>query len=109
MSCISASLDRVYESTVSFTGNCATVSICTSMVSLGEASLLSTERPKVNLIKDNIHIGLRREGVIKCIFTYICDTNIQQPYLEISPEVIWVYSNVEATNDVFSNITWHIN
>ena len=109
MSCISASLDRVYESTVSFTGDCAIVSICTSMVSQGEASLLNTEKPKVNLVKDNIHIGLKREGVIRCMFTYVCDVSFQRPYLEISPEIVWIYSDLETSNDVISNTTWYIN
>lgn len=31
------------------------------------------------------------------------------PYLEIYPEVIWVYADMEADNDVYSNTTWNVN
>lgn len=48
-------------------------------------------------------------GNITCTLVYVWDTNIGGPYLEISPNIIWVYSNLEATNDVFSNTTWEIN
>ena len=48
-------------------------------------------------------------GGITCTLVYVWDTNIGGPYLEISPNIIWVYSNLEATNDVFSNTTWEIN
>lgn len=32
-----------------------------------------------------------------------------EPYLEIAPELIWVYPDWAADNDVYSNVTWIIN
>lgn len=32
----------------------------------------------------------------------------QPPYLEISPEIIWVYPDWSAYNDVYSNTTWNV-
>ena len=30
------------------------------------------------------------------------------PYLEIAPELIWVYPDWSAYNDVYSNTTWNV-
>lgn len=30
------------------------------------------------------------------------------PYLEIEPELIWVYPDWSAHNDVYSNTTWNV-
>lgn len=30
------------------------------------------------------------------------------PYLEIEPELIWVYPDWSAYNDVYSNTTWNV-
>lgn len=32
----------------------------------------------------------------------------QPPYLEIEPEIIWVYPDWSAYNDVYSNTTWNV-
>lgn len=48
-------------------------------------------------------------GGITCTLVYVWDTNIGGPYLEISPNLIWIYSDLEALNEVFSNTTWEIN
>ena len=48
-------------------------------------------------------------GYVMCKFTlsFMCTKYEQrEPYLEISPEVIWV--NPWGTNDVFSNTSWNI-
>lgn len=29
-------------------------------------------------------------------------------YLRIEPEIVWVYTDIPATNDVISNTTWNI-
>lgn len=47
-------------------------------------------------------------GGITCTLIYVWDTNIGGPYLEISPNFIWVYANLETANNVFSNTTWEI-
>ena len=33
---------------------------------------------------------------------------VEDPYLEIEPEVLWVWPNLESTNDVYSNLSWRI-
>lgn len=30
------------------------------------------------------------------------------PYLEIEPEIIWVYPDTQTDNDVYSNTIWNI-
>lgn len=37
-----------------------------------------------------------------------CVVNIRKPYLEISPEVVWVL-NGWTSNDVYSNTSWNVN
>lgn len=39
----------------------------------------------------------------------VCTTSIRNPYLEIEPELIWVYPDWAVDNDVLSNTYWHIN
>ena len=34
---------------------------------------------------------------------------IEDPYLEIDPEVLWVFPNLESMNHVYSNLAWNIN
>ncbi len=38
-----------------------------------------------------------------------CGQILPTPYLEIEPEMIWVYSDWEIENQVFSNTDWYIN
>ena len=46
---------------------------------------------------------------IGCTFTYTDRRDISKKYLEIEPEVIWVWPDLESLNDVYSNVTWQIN
>lgn len=38
-----------------------------------------------------------------------CGQILPTPYLEIVPEIIWVYPDWEVENQVFSNTDWYIN
>lgn len=38
----------------------------------------------------------------------VFDKRPAAPYLEIEPEVIWVYPDWSAYNDVYSNTTWNV-
>lgn len=49
-----------------------------------------------------------RTGGMKCRFSIVCSSGIMPPYLEIAPEVIWIWED-PAYNDVYSNTTWNIN
>lgn len=39
----------------------------------------------------------------------VCWQILPTPYLEISPEIIWVYPDWAVENEVFSNTDWNIN
>lgn len=41
--------------------------------------------------------------------TTICEPNIGDFYLEIEPELLWVYTDIETYNRVISNTSWVIN
>lgn len=51
----------------------------------------------------------KRIGGITCRMGLVCKPNIARPYLEINPEVIWVYPDWSAYNDVHSNTHWNVN
>jgi hypothetical protein len=38
----------------------------------------------------------------------VCRPNIAKPYLEIAPEIIWVYPDWSAYNEVYSNTFWNV-
>lgn len=46
---------------------------------------------------------------IQARLSMVCTPSIRTPYLEISPEILWVYSDLEQYNDVLSNTYWNIN
>lgn len=48
----------------------------------------------------NVPIFVKLDPVCQIIPSY---------YLEIEPEIIWVYSDWEVENQVFSNTDWYIN
>lgn len=51
---------------------------------------------------------MKRSGGVTCRFALICTTGIIAPYLEINPEIIWVYPDWSAYNDVYSNTRWNV-
>ena len=59
--------------------------------------------------KGGIVFDADRLDGIECTFTYTDRKDISRKYLEIEPEVIWVWPDLESLNDVYSNVTWHIN
>lgn len=46
-------------------------------------------------------------GRISCAMYQVCTTNMRRPYLEISPEIVWLLAG-HTENDVFSNTKWKI-
>ena len=100
MSCITATLER-FETTVSLNRETVVNSVCT----------ISTPYPQVFTIHSNDlfivaskqeqpKLNVQRQSGGTCSLTYICDNNIRAPYLEIEPEVIWVYYDLETYNNV---------
>lgn len=47
-------------------------------------------------------------GSATCRMWQVCETNLSKPYLEISPNLVWVLAGY-AENNVYSNTTWIIN
>ena len=50
---------------------------------------------------------MTRIGGISCAMYQVCTTNIRRPYLEISPQIVWVLAG-HTQNDVYSNTKWKI-
>ena len=48
-----------------------------------------------------------RKGGIHCKVFQSWSVNIRQPYLEISPTIVWVLAG-HTQNDVYSNTTWNV-
>lgn len=38
-----------------------------------------------------------------------CGQFVPAPYLEIEPELLWIYPDFEVENNVYSNTDWYIN
>ena len=53
-------------------------------------------------------VNMSRVGGIKCRFSIICSSGVMPPYLEIAPEILWIWTD-PGYNDVYSNTTWNIN
>lgn len=51
--------------------------------------------------------SMERVGAIACRFSLICTTGLVAPYLEINPEIVWIYEN-PVDNDVYSNTRWRV-
>ena len=56
-----------------------------------------------------LFVSTKRVGGIQVSFTQVGTDPSEREYLEIEPEVIWVYYDLESMNDVFSNTNWNIN
>ena len=55
-----------------------------------------------------MNASMERKGGMACRFSLICTTGIIPPYLEINPEIIWVFTDWSARNDVISNTRWNV-
>lgn len=81
------------------------------------------------LVSEGIRAGITREGTmsahcskvptgitatldrdaIRARLSMVCSPSIRVPYLEIQPEILWVYSDLEQYNEVLSNTYWNVN
>lgn len=48
-----------------------------------------------------------RIGGLKCRFSPVCASGVGSPYLEISPTIVWIWTE-PAYNDVYSNTRWNV-
>lgn len=69
-------------------------------------------RVTASLIKSVCNHSYRLDrigGHLKCQLIRTTKPIIEPVYLEIEPEIIWVYPNFESSNNVYSNTDWNIN
>lgn len=78
--------------------SCTTVKI-TRVGEIGAGAELASEK---------IHASASRTP-ISARLSMVCRPSIRTPYLEISPEIIWVYPDWSAYNEVYSNTNWTVN
>ena len=100
MSCMSAKITRVGK--IGASSELVSEGIRAGMTRAGDMTASCSKVPT------GITATLDRDA-IRARLSLVCTPSIRTPYLEIEPKLIWVYTNIESTNDVFSNTTWHIN
>lgn len=98
MGCLSVSFSRVGGISSSFTRGEGGIS--TKVTRLGG---IETDMVRVG----GIQTEFQRIGGLSCRVYMECSTNIRKPYLEISPEIVWVLAGW-TSNDVYSNTNWKI-
>ena len=59
--------------------------------------------------KEGIVFDADRLDGIGCTLTYTDRQDISRKYLEIEPEILWVYPDLENYNNVYSNTLWLVN
>ena len=103
MSCIEVTLQRVRSSfNIEREG---TPSISLDACPNGYLSLsriLNNASTATERIYSTLSLRRQLSGVV---LTRVCDV-AELPYLEIHPELIWVYPDIESSNDVYSNLDW---
>lgn len=60
-------------------------------------------------VDGGITASLRKVTGMACRLGLVCRPNIGTPYLEIEPEIIWVYPDWAVDNNVYSNTHWNVN
>jgi hypothetical protein len=98
--------------------SCTTVKI-TRVGEIGAGAELSSEGIRAGLTRDAIGVRCSKmqtgiaatlsHDAIRARLSMVCRPSIREPYLEISPEILWVYSDLEQYNDVLSNTYWNVN
>lgn len=99
MSCMSAKITRVGK--IGASSELVSEGIRAGMTRAGAMTAHCSKVPT------GITATLDRDA-IRARLSLVCTPSIRTPYLEISPEIIWVYPDWSAYNDVFSNTYWNI-
>ena len=55
-------------------------------------------KEEVQIVKNRLSVNI----------TLTCSVSISKPYLEIDPEILWIWS-FTGDNDVYSNTDWNLN
>ena len=97
MSCISVTLSR--EGGVTATAERIGGFISTLTRAAGATARLEREGA--------FSATITRKNGMSCRLWQVCPASIRKPFLEISPEVVWILAGY-TQNDVYSNTTWNI-
>lgn len=97
MSCIEVTLTR--EGGMTATAERTTAFSATFSRSAGMTARLGRE--------GGFSATATRKGGMSCRLWQVCSSSVRRPYLEISPEVVWVLAGY-TENQVFSNTDWTI-
>ena len=103
MSCIEVTLQRVGSSfNIEREGTPSmSLDICPNGY-LNLSRVLNGTRATLERVYSTLSLQRQLSGVV---LTRVCDV-AELPYLEIHPELIWVYPDIESDNDVYSNLDW---
>ena len=97
MSCVSVTLARVDDCRADIT-----------RVGVGTADLRRIGGAQTSLQRiGGMSAQLGRIGGLKCRFSPVCASGVGSPYLEISPTIVWIWTE-PAYNDVYSNTRWNV-
>jgi len=99
MSCLSVSFARCGEPSVETSLVPAGVS-----VSIGQIGELAAAFSQIG----GIQATMTKESVTATL-ARVCDASVRTPYLDIDPTLLWIYPDIESSNDVISNTFWHVN
>ena len=72
------------------------------------AAIERTGGPSVAFTRQGGLLAGAERVKVTAILSRVCDTSIRVPYLEIEPTVLWVYPDLENSNDVSSNTYWKV-
>lgn len=111
MSQLSAKLNRLDGFSASLERDGGSVSACAFPVPQMTASLCREEDEFSFSFdrKGDMSVSVTRKECFRCVLEYTDRTDVAEKYLEIEPEVLWVYPDLENFNNVYSNVTWIVN
>lgn len=99
MSCMSAKITRVGK--IGASSELVSEGIRAGITRAGSMSARFSKVP------NGITATLNRNA-IRARLSMVCTPSIRTPYLEIEPELIWVYPDWAVDNNVYSNTHWNV-
>jgi len=111
MSQLSAKLNRLDGISASLERDGGSVSACLVPVPQMTASLCRDDDELSFSFdrKGDMSVAVTRKECFKCVLEYTDRADVMAKYLEIEPELLWVYPDLSNYNNVYSNVTWIVN
>ena len=118
MSCIEVEIRRVSDKISSSAKMVGGVSAKTAMVPDGVSASVAP-RPSFDVefsfVRWSAKVLFGRVGPLSAWSSMVCAPGLgpepvvpDEKYLEIEPKILWVYADLEAYNDVYSNVSWKV-